>query len=62
LIAVLVSSAVVRAEGVTVASEGQTPIVAPNPKERWARYPTDRSPGLTPAIQGGANIGLIFYP
>lgn len=25
-------------------------------------YPTDRNPGVTPALQGGANFGLIFYP
>jgi len=39
--------------------------IFPSAKDRLDRdfaYPTDRSPGLTPAIQGGANIGLIFYP
>lgn len=39
--------------------------VFPSAKDRLDRnfaYPTDRSPSLTPAIQGGANLGLIFYP
>ena len=39
--------------------------VFPAAKDRLDRnfaYPTDRSPALTPAIQGGANLGLIFYP
>jgi len=37
----------------------------PSAKDRLDRnfaYPTDRSPPLTPAIQGGVNLGLIFYP
>jgi hypothetical protein len=39
--------------------------VFPSAQDRLDRnfaYPTDRSPALTPAIQGGANLGLIFYP
>ena len=39
--------------------------IFPSAKDRLDRnfaYPTDRSPGLTPVIQGGANLGLIFYP
>jgi hypothetical protein len=39
--------------------------IFPAAKDRLDRnfaYPTDRSPGLTPVIQGGANLGLIFYP
>jgi hypothetical protein len=39
--------------------------IFPSAKDRLDRdfaYPTDRSPGLTPAIQAGANIGLVFYP
>ena len=39
--------------------------IFPSAQDRLDRnfaYPTDRSPALTPAIQCGANLGLIFYP
>jgi len=39
--------------------------VFPSAQDRLDRnqgYPTDRNPSLTPAIQGGGNIGLVFYP
>jgi len=39
--------------------------VFPSAQDRLDRnfaYPTDRSPPLTPAIQSGVNLGLIFYP
>jgi hypothetical protein len=39
--------------------------VFPSAQDRLDRnfaYPTDRSPALSPAIQGGLNLGLIFYP
>ncbi|HEY4185919.1 MAG TPA: hypothetical protein VGP07_12675 [Polyangia bacterium] len=39
--------------------------VFPSAKARLMRnegYPADREPPITPAIQGGANVGLVFFP
>jgi hypothetical protein len=38
--------------------------VFPSAKDRLDAdgYPSDRSPSLTPALQGGANLALIFFP
>jgi hypothetical protein len=39
--------------------------VFPSAKDRLVHnqgYPSDRTPALTPAIQGGGNIGLVFFP
>jgi hypothetical protein len=39
--------------------------VFPSAKDRLVRdhgYPTDRDPSFPPAIQGGGNIGLVFFP
>jgi hypothetical protein len=39
--------------------------VFPSAKDRLIRnqgYPNDRTPALTPALQGGGNIGLVFFP
>ena len=39
--------------------------VFPSAKDRLVRdhaYPTDRDPAFPPAIQGGGNIGLVFFP
>ena len=39
--------------------------IFPSAKDRLTRdqgYPTDRDPALTPALQGGANVGLVFFP
>ncbi|GAO01189.1 hypothetical protein [Anaeromyxobacter sp. PSR-1] len=30
--------------------------------ERDHAYPADRDPGITPALQGGANLGLLVFP
>ncbi|ABC82060.1 hypothetical protein [Anaeromyxobacter dehalogenans] len=30
--------------------------------ERDHAYPSDRDPGLTPSLQGGANLGLLVFP
>jgi hypothetical protein len=37
----------------------------PSAKDRLVRdhgYPTDRDPSFPPAVQGGGNIGLVFFP
>lgn len=37
----------------------------PSAKDRLVRdhgYPTDRDPSFPPALQGGGNIGLVFFP
>jgi len=37
----------------------------PSAKERLVRqhgYPADRDPSFPPALQGGGNIGLVFFP
>lgn len=39
--------------------------VFPSAQDRLDRdhaYPTDREPAITPALQGGANIGLVVFP
>ena len=39
--------------------------VFPSAEERLDRdhgYPTDRDPSITPALQGGANVGLVVFP
>ena len=39
--------------------------VFPSAKERLIRnqgYPNDRTPALPPALQGGGNVGLVFFP
>jgi hypothetical protein len=38
--------------------------VFPSAQDRLDRegYPADRKPSVTPALQGGANIGLVFFP
>ena len=39
--------------------------VFPSAKDRLDRnqgYPSDRTPALTPALQGGGNVGLLFFP
>jgi hypothetical protein len=39
--------------------------IFPSAKDRLVQdhgYRLDRDPVLTPAIQGGGNLGLVFYP
>lgn len=38
--------------------------VFPSAKERLDRrgYPADRAPPITPALQGGAGVGLLVFP
>ncbi len=35
---------------------------AKNRLDREYGYPADRDPSLTPALQGGMNLGLLYYP
>ena len=39
--------------------------IFPSAKDRLIRdqgYPSDRDPSIPPGLQGGANIGLVFFP